>query len=289
MKKFLLQKNTLFITYGSLFYNGEIPKDYTTEQIIELLSEWMKEPESQETEDRIKCILYPEYRDIKEQNQKTSEVVEILTEKPLTIPISKDVVDYYDNVDVSEEFIVVDNNLYLKGIGLPIPVVLAEKMAKCVKENDPYLRALINFWKWTSLNPDKDSREDIYKWVKKQNIPILDSGLILTFRRVVKVSGSDINYDLKEFVDKEYNRLRKSKKSTQVIVYSNETENGIEYNTKYGITVGVLKDLYNQQLENCEVYYTDNHTHSEKYVIGVENRMERSKVDSNKNNACSTG
>lgn len=118
--------------------------------------------------------------------------------------------DTYKN----SKFKVVDGSVYMEGIDLSIPDVLVERFAELREaRNHEEFAALANFWRWTSLNPDAESRENIYAWVRKHNIPILSSGLILTFRRVVKVDK--FSYDFSEFVNKVYMYRRSIKKTTK--------------------------------------------------------------------------
>ena len=78
--------------------------------------------------------------------------------------------DTYKN----SKFKVVDGSVYMEGIDLSIPDVLVERFAELREaRNHEEFAALANFWRWTSLNPDAESRENIYAWVRKHNIPIL--------------------------------------------------------------------------------------------------------------------
>ena len=105
----------------------------------------------------------------------------------------------------------------MEGIDISVPDVLIERFAELREaRNYEEFAALANFWRWTSLNPDAESRENIYAWVRKHNIPILSSGLILTFRRVVKVNKFDYNFS--EFIDKLFLQRRAAKKTTKINV-----------------------------------------------------------------------
>ncbi len=255
-----LRNNNLLtaLMFRNLKVRGEMVTDDQAQRLDEILLNSFKEDE--ETELKIKKILVPELEEKLAHNEQVKETVNVILSHP----------DFYE----------MDGKLYHSKVKLSIPMVLAVKMKENF-DNPEELNKLINFWCWVSLNPDAESRENIYQWVKKQNIPILPSGLILTFRRVVKVEGVD--YTLTEYVNETYLKLRKSKKSTTVNVYKNDES----YNLKEGDLVGVLKDIYNTPQE--EVYYTSNHDKTVKYYIGQEVRMSRENVDSDKNNECSTG
>ena len=256
-----LRNNNLLtvLQFRNLKVRGEMVTDDQAQRLDEILLNPLVQ-EDEETELEIKKILVPELEEKLAHNEQVKETVSVILTHP----------DFYE----------MDGKLYHSKVKLSIPMVLAVKMKENF-DNPEELNKLINFWCWVSLNPDAESRENIYQWVKKQNIPILPSGLILTFRRVVKVNGVD--YALTEYVNETYLKLRKSKKSTTVNVYKNEEG----YNLKEGDFVGVLKDLFNAPQE--EVYYTSNHDKTVKYYIGQEVRMAREKVNPNKSNSCSTG
>lgn len=132
--------------------------------------------------------------------------------------------DIYNNVSFYEK----GNSVYMTGIPISIPDVIIERFAELKKENKvEEFAALCNFWKWVSLNPDPESRENIYAWVRKQNIPILDSGFILTFRRVVSLQRFD--YKVIELVNRLYLKRKAAKKSTNFdVVEITVDENGID-------------------------------------------------------------
>lgn len=257
---YLRNDNILTVLF---FHNLKVRGEMLTDSQFSKLDEILLDPkvvENEETELEIKKVLIPELEEKIAHNEQVKETLEEILTHP----------DFYEQ----------DGKLYHVKVKLSIPMVLAVKMKENF-DNPEELNKLINFWCWTSLNPDAESRENIYEWVKKQNIPILPSGLILTFRRVVKVNGVD--YTLTEYVNETYLKLRKSKKSTTVNVYKNEEG----YNLKDGDLVGLLKDLYNAPQEST--YYTSNHDKTVKYYIGKEVRMAREKVDPDKRNTCSTG
>ena len=255
-----LRNNNLLsvLQFLNLKVRGEMVTDDQAQRLDEILLNSFKEDE--ETELEIKKILVPELEEKLAHNEQVKETVSVILTHP----------DFYE----------MEGKLYHSKVKLSIPMVLAVKMKENF-ENPEELNKLINFWCWVSLNPDAESRENIYQWVKKQNIPILPSGLILTFRRVVKVNGVD--YALTEYVNETYLKIKKSKKKTTINVYKNDEG----YNLKDGKLVGILADLYNTPQE--EVYYTSNHDKTVKYYIGQEVRMARENVDPNKRNTCSKG
>lgn len=166
-----------------------------------------------------------------------------------------------------------DGSLYYKNIKVSIPKVLAEKFI--VAEGEEFNR-LIRFWGWLSLNPNPRTRENLYGWVEKNGIQLTNGGLMILYRRVIRLNGEDTT--LGKFVKKSYEKLRKQKKSTNVDVYHDE--DGFYYSVEnYGDTfMGNLKELYLELGKQTDVF-TDAHTGKERYEIGKESRMPRDKGD----------
>ncbi len=174
-----------------------------------------------------------------------------------------------------------DGSIYYKNIKVSIPKVLAYKLLESTGEE---FDRLIKFWGWLSLNPNPRTRENLYGWVKKNGIQLTNGGLMILYRRVVKVDF--FNTELGQFVKETYEKRRKNKKSTDTHVWKNEE--GLYYigwvrtDDEY---LGNLKDLY---YTPPAAHYTDAHSHTKNYVIGVEEREPRSAGDES-DAQCSTG
>lgn len=176
------------------------------------------------------------------------------------------------------------NYLYLNGINLSIPEQIAKQMSNVI-DNEDTLISLMNFWRWLVLNPSPESRSHLYDTVVENGIQILKCGLLLMYRRVVKMNNVDTG--LLEWASKTYAKLRRRKKSTNVKVFRayDDSLNHV-YNLEDGEYVGMLPEL---RYSNEEQYYTDNYTKTCKFYIGKEARMPRAKVNANRNESCSTG
>ena len=176
-----------------------------------------------------------------------------------------------------------NGSVYYKNIKVSIPQVLVEKFNKATEEE---FQRLIKFWSWLSLNPNSRTRENLYGWVEKNGIQLTEGGLMILYRRVYKLSRKDSK--LATFVENTYEKLRKQKKSTNVGVYlydnylytTNEIVDGERCQQ-----IGNLKELYHQEPEQV---YTDAHTRTKRYMIGVEEREPRSAGDESEA-GCSTG
>ena len=191
-----------------------------------------------------------------------------------------------------DRFYLKENKLYHKDIPLSIPKVLADTIqAFIIEGNEEELNKLEKFWMWSSLIKDAKSRESLYPFLINQKIQLTDDGEMITYRRVV--STEETNVDLVKFVTQTYLKKRIAKKSTDVTVWGNSNKSG-----DYTLTpdspvgyyeVGNLKQIYNSLEEMEGNTFTDNHTKTEVYKIGVESRKKWTEVDWNIHNTCSRG
>lgn len=185
-----------------------------------------------------------------------------------------------ENLLCREGFWESNNSVYYKNIRVSIPQVLATKLKDA---NDEEFERLIRFWGWLSLNPNPRTRENLYGWVEKNGIQLTNGGLMILYRRVIRLNEEDTT--LGKFVKKSYEKLRKQKKSTNVDVYHDE--DGFYYSVEnYGNTfMGNLKELY---LGKQTDVFTDAHTGKKRYMIGIEEREPRSAGDES-DATCSQG
>lgn len=178
-----------------------------------------------------------------------------------------------------------DGSLYYKNIKVSIPQVLADKFLNA--DEDEFNR-LVKFWGWLSLNPNPRTRENLYEWVKKNGIQLTNGGLMILYRRVVRVKPEQTK--LGKFVKETYDKLRKQKKSTNIGVYlydnyhytTNEVVDGERCQQ-----IGNLKQLH-RELNAPSKVFTDAHTGKKCYMIGVEEREPRSAGDES-DATCSQG
>lgn len=172
-----------------------------------------------------------------------------------------------------------NGSIYYKNIKVSIPKVLADKFVQADGEE---FDRLVKFWGWLSLNPNPRTRENLYGWVEKNGIQLTNGGLMILYRRVVRVKQSRLS----KFVEETYEKLKKNKKSTNQNVYMDENGDYYVSPPDYNIiTLGNLKKLYHTRIKES---YTDAHTGQEKYEIGKESRMTRDKGDES-DAGCSRG
>lgn len=176
-----------------------------------------------------------------------------------------------------------DGSIYYKNINVSIPKVLADKFL--VADGEEFER-LIKFWGWLSLNPNPRTRENLYGWVEKNGIQLTNGGLMILYRRVVRIKPDQS--DLGKFVKETYEKLKKWKKSTNQIVYQDDEGDFYVSQIDYGdYSFGNLHNIYHS-LNQPTGTFTDAHTGKERYEIGKESRMPRDKGDES-DSQCSKG
>lgn len=205
-----------------------------------------------------------------------------------------------------EDFEAVEDDIFLKGVKLPIPpIVLASFIELVEKLNAPFVtnktelaekfEALKMFWRWTALNPIESSRNDLYTFIKRNDISITTNGLLPLYRRVVTVGNS--NKELVKFISEQYAKLKKWKKSPRNynVVQENVTD---KYELRLGNEglvlgcqkmVGNLETLYLDLPNMTENIYTDGRTRKMVIKIGEIYKESEDKIDLDNTKECSRG
>lgn len=196
------------------------------------------------------------------------------------------------------EFEIVDNSVYLKGIKRSLPALLVNKFAEVLEVDDiEQYESLKKFWLKCCLNPNAQSAEDLYNFLRHHKFKIDRHGNFYAYRRVVsKGSGSK---ELVKFVANAYNKVKAiwKKKPIDYAVYKDDKGNyGFTSNvstpgfqSKNNQIIGNLQDLYVDLPNLKENRYTSAHTGKEDYRVGQVESMPRFKGDDNNQVSCSKG
>lgn len=207
-----------------------------------------------------------------------------------------------------EIFEVRGNALYRKGINLSMPEQLALEFVSTYdkflnanlsyevdfEETSPF-QALDNFWMWCALNPNPQSREDLFRFLTQHEMKITNQGMFLAYRRVVSTNSSNRSKDLISFISNKYIQVKtKWKKNTanyEVHELNNHFElRHVEINSDTEDTfVGNLQELYLDLPNMTEQQFTDAHTHTMDYRIGMEARIPRHEGNQSNQVTCSRG
>lgn len=200
-------------------------------------------------------------------------------------------------------FSIRDGALYRVGIELSIPEEVAIKYVEAAQDQDlansSKFMAIDNFWMWASLNPNAESREDLFKFLAIHGMPITEQGMFLAYRRVVNKNSG--NKELVNFVSNQYIKVKATWKKSPKSYYVYEKNNSFElihednlenivapddYTYKYK---GILEQLYLDLPNLTQDQFTDAHTRTMDYRIGVEARIPRHQGNQSNQVSCSKG
>ena len=169
-----------------------------------------------------------------------------------------------------------------------VPKHLLKKMQEAKTEE--ILNSYLNFWRLACRNPNEHSRENLLWFLQTHNFTILNSGLFIAYRNVVKIERDEINIDA---LYKNIKKVqKKSPKKFNVVCLPDADRTlvtkKLDYKLKEGeILVGNLEELYTQ--DSKEISYTDQRTKKFDIKLGFPVSMPREKCDTDSNNSCSSG
>lgn len=193
----------------------------------------------------------------------------------------KDEVDLTEDVLNSEVLILRGNSVYMKGVSeLSIPSDFVAKILQAEAEgNEKELTKYKNFWTLVSLNPDSRVRNNLFWFIRKWDIQISDSGLIIAYRNAELKNECILglsNEDIKKLINQYY--------ETKYI-------NNIDPATIPFIEGHSLGEMYNAIINEEEFgpIYTDAHSHTTEIRLGHPVRMPREKCDADQEHSCSSG
>lgn len=174
------------------------------------------------------------------------------------------------------------NSVYMLDVSeISIPEDFVSKILQAELEgNEAELKKYKNFWTLVSLNPDSRVRDNIFWFIRKWDMKIADSGLIVAYRNADIKHES--NYSI-QFTKDIINRYYVEK-------YINENDPYDIYGVDGGINETSLGELYDDIVNNGNsTIYTDHHSHTMTIRLGQPVKMDRSKVDSDQTHFCSSG
>lgn len=243
-----------------------------------------------------------EISDVKEKQEKLEKTKEVFETTQKKFEVSN-----YSNLLNHPEFEIKQENgqtkYYLKGFKADLPEIIVQKFSKLIADGEDF-QHLIRFWQLTLLNPNPEARRGLYKYITKQKMIITNEGYLLTFRRIVKVTGKkaeDAKIDPKiiEGFVQQVKKWKRGRRSYEIYMVSKvptmfHIKNHAENNSKYEF-VGTLHDVYeriklgtNTNISNQDTY-TDNHTKTMVIRIGEPVKQHRSKCNENSKQDCSYG
>lgn len=215
------------------------------------------------------------------------------------------------NIVVHEGIVEEDGagNFYLKGYrDVKMPEALAEQMIDYA-ENDYPTEALVNFWKLCMANPNKQARDDFFRYVKDFGITITDKGYAVLYKSVAR--KKEANDELVNFVSQQYTKIKRWKKAPSKYAVTSfkasDDSEEMEYDLVdcYGDdtpdpehvdgSIGNLQDLHDnldELLDETDAHYKPHHRggdYGNKIQLGVPVTMPRNECDPDINIDCSYG
>ena len=173
------------------------------------------------------------------------------------------------------------NSVYMLSVSeLSIPEDFVVKILDAEARGDEKeLSKFKNFWTLVSLNPDSRVRNNLFWFIRKWDMQLTDSGLIIAYR----------NADIKE-------EAKYSTKDVKWIINAYYQAKYIDHNDPYLILVDVnekkmnLGEVYDEIVNGGDSpVYTDQHSHTTEIRLGQPVRIAREDCDANQEHSCSRG
>lgn len=169
-------------------------------------------------------------------------------------------------------------SVYMDGVSeISIPSDFVGKIIEAeTNEDEETLQTYINFWKLVSLNPDARVRNNMFWFIRKWNMRINKSGLIVAYRNAVLKESTLNTEDVKAILNTYYKVKYVEKNDPNEVVWDEG---------------GSLQHYYDQILEGTDgsPVYTDMHSHTTTIRLGHKVSIPRSQCDDNQENSCSSG
>lgn len=163
---------------------------------------------------------------------------------------------------------------------LSIPEDFIAKIIQAEEENDQAtISKFKNFWTLVSLNPDSRVRNNLFWFIRKWDMNITESGLIIAYR----------NADLKK-------EAKYSSEDTKAIINAFYQEKYINHTDPSRVTMKIgnknrtISEMYNEIINGADSpIYTDCHSHTTTIKLGQPVRIPREECDSDQEHSCSSG
>lgn len=311
-------------------YNTVMDKSKSDFDVLNLYTKILQEQKENKPETALSKIIA-----VKEEKKQ----VEVAKQEEIKkeIAIVEEIKQKYPQLLATGDFTEHDGSVYLNAVpDLSIPNLLLKRFISLVQginnnsanDLDEYC-ALKNFWMWCSLNPNPESRENLFRFIQNNRLKINKYGMFASYRRVVSRGivneEAEVHADqpkelpnphkqLSEFISKGFTKIKGQKKSPKnffIGEYSGEDDCNPEDqykifkvggNSENYDEVGNLYELYQSLSSDTAVvtikkelklipvqHYTDAHTHSMDIRIGKEAFIDPKDCDWNNHNACSRG
>lgn len=178
------------------------------------------------------------------------------------------------------------NSVYMLDVSeLSIPEDFVAKVIEAEKHNDTAeIEKFRNFWTLVSLNPDSRVRNNLFWFIRKWDMKITDSGLIIAYRNAdLRKEDQYSTRDVKEIINAYYQEKYVNHNDPYKIELAHEGRNKLLKNNSLG---EAYDDIVNRG--NSPVY-TDHHSHTMSIILGQPVTMPREECDADQEHSCSRG
>lgn len=229
------------------FSNGEV---YTTDNCDEALWEFVKN--NRENESIVKEKLLP-----KTDNKGRALIERVKKSSILTLKGNSVYMMHVSEQSIPEDFVV--------------KILDAEDDL-----DEEAINKYINFWTLVSLNPDSRVRNNLFWFIRKWDMKITESGLIVAYRNAVMKTQPEFTVDeAKEIINKYYEEKYLNHNDPCTIKY------------EYDYT---LQKAYDAVVNGEESpVFTDAHSHTTTIKLGHPVSIPREECDSVQEHTCSQG
>jgi len=172
---------------------------------------------------------------------------------------------------------------YLQGFSHPVPEILVETINEYLEKDFP-VTAIVNFWKLLMLNPDKQVREDLFKFLTQYDFAITDNGYFIAYKVVKTFKTGITDQNLINFVIEHYEKFKGWKKSPKnyCVMHNPTTDkymavaNGDQHLHKEFVERGNLDELYATVASGVsDTIYTDKYNGTTRIILGQAVQKER--------------
>jgi hypothetical protein len=172
-------------------------------------------------------------------------------------------------------------SVYMLGVSeLSIPEDFVSKIIEAEERGDEVeLRKFKNFWTLVSLNPDSRVRNNLFWFIRKWDMQITESGLLIAYR------NADIKEEAKYTTDQ-----------VKAVINAYYKEKYINHNDPYqevffiGERMVNLGEVYDEIVNGGgSPVYTDQYSHSTEIRLGHPVSIPREECDADQEHSCSRG
>lgn len=174
------------------------------------------------------------------------------------------------------------NSVYMLDISeLSIPEDFVQKILEAEENNDEKeIAKFKNFWTLVSLNPDSRVRNNLFWFIRKWNMQITESGLIIAYRNAdIKTEAKYSTNEVKDIINRYY--------QIKYLEHNNPSNIIIRETLQEPLS---LEQAYNEIVNGADSpVYTDYHSHTTEIRLGHPVSIPREECDANQENSCSSG